>query len=830
MANKIIGITVDIEGKSSGLTKSLQEANSAINKTTSALKDVDKALKLDPTNVELLAQKEILLNKQIEQTNEKLEIMQQVAEDANEALANGDISQEQYAQLQAEIAKTSVSLGDLEDAANDSGEELEETGDEAEEAGVDMEAFGEAAEKAGEIAVAAFEAVVAAAAAVGAAVVGAMTAAGTALVNATVDTAHLADEIMTLSSTTGLSTDTIQELNYAAELLDVDTQTVTGSMTKLLRTMSSAADGSESAMEKFTDLGISIYDAEGNIRSTEDVFWDAIDVLGRFESETERDMAAMDLFGKSARELNPLIEAGSDSFRQLADEAASVGYVLDGETLDAFGALDDNMVRMTNTAQAMEQSFGQVLLPLLTDMSGDAVDLMGDLSGALAGAGGDIDQIGAIIEKFAPRAVSLVEQYFPKILTVVEDVFNALIPVVISVTPQLLSLIGNLIVQLANSISDNSDEFITGFTSLFESVVDSALTLLPVLIPLAFDLIKTLTDALLDPSNLEMLLSSALGIIMTLSEFITNPDNIVTLLNAATTIIMSLLNGLTEALPILIPAAINAILTIVDTLLSSGCLSQILSAALTLITTLASSLIDYLPVLIGRLPEIIIGIVSFLTGDALPDIIKAGFTLITSIVANLPEIIVAIVNALIELVAGMIEYITGDGADDILDAFQAAFDGIIEGAGTWGRDLIQNFIDGIGAMWNSLKDTVSDVAGLISDFLSFSVPDKGPLHEWAFKNPGEDMLKLYSEGIDEGMNDLEDTLYNTAATINKDITGLDMSSDVMVNRTSDFSSFADAFTKANGGTWVFPIYLGGDLLDTVVVDALDRYNFQTGGH
>ena len=830
MANKIIGITVDIEGKSSGLTKSLQEANSAINKTTSALKDVDKALKLDPTNVELLAQKEILLNKQIEQTNEKLEIMQQVAEDANEALANGDISQEQYAQLQAEIAKTSVSLGDLEDAANDSGEELEETGDEAEEAGVDMEAFGEAAEKAGEIAVAAFEAVVAAAAAVGAAVVGAMTAAGTALVNATVDTAHLADEIMTLSSTTGLSTDTIQELNYAAELLDVDTQTVTGSMTKLLRTMSSAADGSESAMEKFTDLGISIYDAEGNIRSTEDVFWDAIDVLGRFESETERDMASMELFGKSARELNPLIEAGSDSFRQLADEAASVGYVLDGETLDAFGALDDNMVRMTNTAQAMEQSFGQVLLPLLTDMSGDAVDLMGDLSGALAGAGGDIDQIGAIIEKFAPRAVSLVEQYFPKILTVVEDVFNALIPVVISVTPQLLSLIGNLIVQLANSISDNSDEFITGFTSLFESVVDSALTLLPVLIPLAFDLIKTLTDALLDPSNLEMLLSSALGIIMTLSEFITNPDNIVTLLNAATTIIMSLLNGLTEALPILIPAAINAILTIVDTLLSSGCLSQILSAALTLITTLASSLIDYLPVLIGRLPEIIIGIVSFLTGDALPDIIKAGFTLITSIVANLPEIIVAIVNALIELVAGMIEYITGDGADDILDAFQAAFDGIIEGAGTWGRDLIQNFIDGIGAMWNSLKDTVSDVAGLISDFLSFSVPDKGPLHEWAFKNPGEDMLKLYSEGIDEGMNDLEDTLYNTAATINKDITGLDMSSDVMVNRTSDFSSFADAFTKANGGTWVFPIYLGGDLLDTVVVDALDRYNFQTGGH
>ena len=99
---KIIGITVDIEGKTSGLTKSLQDANSAINKTTSALKDVDKALKLDPTNVELLAQKEALLTKQIDQTNQKLDIMKQVANDANAALERGDITEEQYASLTAE--------------------------------------------------------------------------------------------------------------------------------------------------------------------------------------------------------------------------------------------------------------------------------------------------------------------------------------------------------------------------------------------------------------------------------------------------------------------------------------------------------------------------------------------------------------------------------------------------------------------------------------------------------------------------------------------------------------------------------------------------------
>ncbi|WP_289475146.1 hypothetical protein, partial [Klebsiella pneumoniae] len=75
-----------------------------------------------------------------------------------------------------------------------------------------------------------------------------------------------------------------------------------------------------------------------------------------------------------------------------------------------------------------------------------------------------------------------------------------------------------------------------------------------------------------------------------------------------------------------------------------------------------------------------LGIVEFLTGDALPDIIEAGFTLITSLITKLPEITVAIIGGLIELVAGMFEYITGDGADDILEAFQAAFDGIIAGS------------------------------------------------------------------------------------------------------------------------------------------------------
>lgn len=841
MANKILGITIDIEGKTSGLTKSLQEANSSINKTTSALKDVNKALELDPTNVELLAQKEALLNKQIEQTSDKLDIMRQVAEDANAALERGDITQAQYAQLTAEIVKTETALSGLEDEANNSADALEDTGDAAEDAGDrsddagdKMEAMGEAAEKAGEVAVAAFEAVVVATAAVTTAVIAAGVEMSTALVNATMNTSALADELMTLSSTTGLTTDTLQELNYAAELLDVDTSTVTSSMTKLEKTMSSAVDGSATAQKKFEDLGIAIYDANGNVRDAEAVFWDAVDVLGTFESETERDMAAMDLFGKSAKELNPLIEAGSEAFAELASEAHDVGYVMDSETLDAFGALDDNMQRMTNTAQAVEQSFGQVLLPLLTSMSGDAVDLMGDFSGALSEAGGDIDQIGQIIEDFAPRAVALVEQYVPQILTVVEQVLNALLPVIISVAPQLIEMIGTLIQSLATSIAEDSEAFISAFTSLFQSLVDSVVVLLPVIIPLAVQLIMAIVDGLVE--NAPLLIDGALSIIDTLVNEILAPENLEQFIMGATTLITALLEGLTTALPILIPAALNAILTIVDTLLSSGCLEQILKAALTLITTLAGALIQYLPELIERLPEIIMGITEFLTGDALPDIIEAGFTLITAILGNLPEIIAAIIDGLITLITDMGTYITGDGADDLLKSFSSAFDGIIEGAKSWGGDLIQNFIDGISKMFGKLKDTASNAASIVADFLHFSEPKYGPLSD--FNESGADMVKSFISSMESEYGELESALYDTANVISGGWnSSLEVSANAATNRTSDFESGFASITQAlsglggaDGGTWVFPIYIGSEHVDTFVLDAIDRYNYQTGGH
>lgn len=559
MAGRIEGIVIEIAGKTSQLSSDLKAVNKDINNTQKALKDVDKALELDPTNVELLAQKEALLAKQVEQVSQKLELETAAAEQAKEALDAGDLSVESYATLQAEIVRTSESLNDLQSSGQEAAEGVGETGDAAEEAGdqaeessVNFEAWGEA------VAVAA-EAAAAAVAAVGAAVA----ASAIALGNMTLETSALADELMTMSSVTGLSTDTLQELNYAAELVDVSTDTITGSMTRLVRQMGSAAEGSESTMEKFEELGIAITDSNGELRDSEEVFWEAIDALGEISNETERDAAAMELFGRSARELNPLIEAGSDTMAALADEAHEVGYVMDSETLDAFGNLDDNMQRLNNGATAAKNALGSILLPVLTELSGSGVDFLNDFTNAVLNTDGDLEELGSVIETMLPEALAIFE----------------------STLPMLVEIGGTIIETLINALISN----------------------LPTVIEQAGQIVFSVSEGILQAISDGNLLNSIIQVISNLAIMLIN--NLPTVVSAAMQIVVSVATGIANNIGTLVPAVVSCILEIAEVLTAPDQLSQLVMAALTIMLELARGLVEATPEILARIPEIIANII-----------------------------------------------------------------------------------------------------------------------------------------------------------------------------------------------------------------------------
>ena len=143
-----------------------------------------------------------------------------------------------------------------------------------------------------------------------------------------------------------MSTKTIQELKYAENLIDVSYSTITATLTKLTQNMDKARDGNEAMAESFAAIGVAITDETGQLRDAESVFYDVIDALGQIENPTERDAAAMELLGKSALELNPLIVQGSKTLKEYARQAQATGYVLDESQLKKLGDVDDQLCRV----------------------------------------------------------------------------------------------------------------------------------------------------------------------------------------------------------------------------------------------------------------------------------------------------------------------------------------------------------------------------------------------------------------------------------------------------------------------------------------------------
>lgn len=191
---------------------------------------------------------------------------------------------------------------------------------------------------------------------------------GKQLVQFSVDTSWVADDILTLSAATGMTTDTIQELRYAAGLIDVEFETIQGSIVKMTRYMEQANRGSTEAKDAFKSLRISVTDSNGQLKDANTLFYGIIDKLGRMKNETERNAISLKIFGRSAQDLNPLIVAGGSALKEFATQAHEVGYVMDEETLNKYGALNDELEKMTAAGDAAKNTLGTILLPMLTGL------------------------------------------------------------------------------------------------------------------------------------------------------------------------------------------------------------------------------------------------------------------------------------------------------------------------------------------------------------------------------------------------------------------------------------------------------------------------------
>ena len=218
-----------------------------------------------------------------------------------------------------------------------------------------------------------------------------------AMISMTKESAAFADNIITLSMQTGQSTQQLQEFAYASELIDVSVDTLQGSLTKLTNNMQDTMNGTGNAKASFEALGGSVTNADGSMRSANDVFYETIDALGQVKNETERDAMSMDIFGRSAQDLNPLIIQGSKTLKAYADEAHNMGYVLDDEALSALGAVDDAYQRLQKTQEGVKNQLAVEFAPYLEEFYGDVTTMVKD-GGKDIKDSGIVDAFGMLLE------------------------------------------------------------------------------------------------------------------------------------------------------------------------------------------------------------------------------------------------------------------------------------------------------------------------------------------------------------------------------------------------------------------------------------------------
>ena len=362
MANKNIkGITIEIGGDTTGLNKALRGIDKQLKSTQNELKAVEKKLKLDPTNTELLAEKQKLLNDVVKQTQERMDTLKTAAEQAKEQLEAGAITQEQYDALQKEISETADALKKAKDSAESFNVGLEKAKATADKVAKSAKAVQNATKGLS---------------AAAAGVIGTLGGAALSAVKAS-------DDLNTLAKQSGLTTEEIQKFQYASDLIDVSANDIIGAQAKITKSMIST---SAATQEAYARIGVSVTDANGELKSSSEVFYEVLEGLSQVTNETERDALAMDIFGKSATSLTGIIDDGGAALKELGQQASDLGVIMDQETLDSLNAVNDQLDTLKANAQGQIAQAGakamEALMPLFEEVIGymtSAVEWIGSL-------------------------------------------------------------------------------------------------------------------------------------------------------------------------------------------------------------------------------------------------------------------------------------------------------------------------------------------------------------------------------------------------------------------------------------------------------------------
>ena len=866
---RIKGITVEIGGDTTKLQTALKGVNSEIKNTQAQLKDVEKLLKLDPGNTELLSQKQKLLSQSIQETTEKLATLKTAAEQANQALANGEISQEQYDALQREIVETENELKRLEEQAKEAGVALQEIAAKGEK----LKTVGENITGVGEKFMPATAAVL---------------GLGTAAVKTAADFDAEMSKVSAISGATG---DDFDRLREKAREMGAKTKFSASEAGEAMEYMAMAGWKTEDMLSGIEGI-MNLAAASGeSLATTSDIVTDALTAFGLSAQDSGH---FADILAAASSNANTNVSMMGETFKYAAPIAGALGFSAE-DTAEAIGL-------MANAGIKGSQA-GTSLRTIMNNLAGDVKicgSNIGEVTIATTNADGSMRELSDILADCRTAFSGLTESEAAAAAETLvgKDAMSGFLALM-NAAPEDIDKLSSAIANCdgtAEGMAETMQDDLAGQLTILKSQLEElAISFGEILMPAIRGIVSWIqgfVDKLnsMDETTKKVIVTVALvvaaigPVLIVVGKVITAVGTIMTLVPKVASAIKAVkgafgaLNAVMAANPIILVIAAIAALVAAFIYLWNNCeefrqfwidlWETIKTVAVTVWEAISTFFSEAWDAIKSTAENVWNGIRDFFTGlwdgiksvfetvvnaiatflqtswtgiqttaTAVWNAIKTFFSTIWNGIKTVITTVVGAISSFISTAWNGIKNTVTTLSNGIKTAAATAFDNMKSGIATtvgnitstissgfnsaasfikglagqafsWGSDIIGNIVSGIQSMIGRVRDAASSVASAIRSFLHFSVPDEGPLADFESWMP--DFMAGLAKGVDRSKGTVEKAIAQVADLMNLDGKLPDMQASLSANLSGGAGGDSGEVTLNQ------PILLDGKVLTTVV--------------
>ena len=680
--------------------------------------------------------------------------------------------------------------------------------------------------------------------------------------------AQLGEGILTIGATAKSIKGGTAELNTALGILANNGIKGAEGGTHLRNIILSLQNPTDKAADQMEALGIAVYDSEGNMRSMNDILGDLNTSMDGMTSEEKANIISK-IFNKTdLSSVNALLANTGDTWNDLQQKITDSGGAAQQMADTQLDNLQGQITILKSALEGLAISIGELLMPAIKLIVGWVQKFVDWLNGMDEGTKKVVITIALLAAALGPvlivigkviSAVGTIMTIVPKIAGVINTVKTAFAALNTTMLANPIVLIIAAIAALVAAfiyLWNNCDGFRQFWIDLWENVKQTAVTVwnaIKAFFSQVWEAIKNIFSTVFEV--IKALVTTYFNMYKTIIETVIN--TIKTVITTVWNAIKGVFTTVFNVIKTLVTTYFNIYKTIIQTVLTAiqtviatvwNTIKTVITTVLNAIKTIFSTVWNAIKTIISA---VVSGIKGLITGDftavknsiaTIMNTIKTTISTIwNTIKTTVATVLGAIKNAVTSVFGGIVNAVK-NAMGNVLNAVKNGFSnvkghitGLASQAVTWGKDLVMGIVNGIKSCIGAVGDAVKSVADTIKSFLHFSVPDEGPLTDYETWMP--DFMGGLAKGIEKSRGMIRKAVSGAASdmVINPKVGAESMTGSQTSVQTEGLSGMLTAITSSienmNGssGDIVIPVYLGGTMLDEVIVNAQQRMNLRSGG-